>query len=246
MMNPKLNQIIAVVTGKKTRATKLLTEAHHDWGKENLLNGLSRSYKPLDQEGEHIPPEDKKVQVRVKDSLKRLLSEIAEFQDAVATQEWGNTIAKADVIVDGKDILIEVPVSVLLFLEKQLTDLHTFISNLPTLPSDKVWKWDDAQNCFATDVTEQLRMQKVPTTHVLFEPTQHQPGQAQIINIDKAVGTWSTRHFSGALPGLEQSDMLERVEKLQDAVKAARADANSTVVEQKKIGENVLGFIFGK
>lgn len=39
--------------------------------------------------------------------------------------------------------------------------------------------------------------------------------------------------------------MLERVENLQDAVKQAREQANSTEVEQEKVGEALLKYVFG-
>ena len=55
----------------------------------------------------------------------------------LATQDFANCQAKANVVVDGQTILKEVPVTHLLFLEKQLVDLRTFIDGLPTPEAKK-------------------------------------------------------------------------------------------------------------
>lgn len=41
------------------------------------------------------------------------------------------------------------------------------------------------------------------------------------------------------------NDLLERVEKLQQAVKFAREEANAVEVEEMKAGEALLGYLFG-
>ena len=68
----KLNQIIAVEKGVKSRSFQELTEAHHAVQKAALLTGLSRSYQPKDEEGEQLPPESTKVQVRAEEVLRQV------------------------------------------------------------------------------------------------------------------------------------------------------------------------------
>src|SRR5262245_61264621 len=124
---PKLNQIIAIQAAKKSNAKESLTAAYHTLQKPDLLTGISRSYKPKDEGGEMQPPENKLVQVKVKELIARLQRDLIEMFDVVATQDWANCQAKADVSVDGRAIVSGVPVTHLLFLEKQLVDLATFI-----------------------------------------------------------------------------------------------------------------------
>ena len=50
--------------------------------------------------------------------------------------------------------------------------------------------------------------------------------------------------FSGALPAQRVNELLERVEKLQQAVKFAREEANNIEADEQKMGERVLGYIF--
>src|SRR4029079_13612726 len=106
---------------------------------------IARSYKSKDETGETQPPENKLVQVKVKELVQRISRDLAEMFDVVATQDWANCQAHADVEVDGRKILSGVPVTHLLFLEKQLVDLHTFVNKLPTLDPAERWEFNHAQ-----------------------------------------------------------------------------------------------------
>lgn len=112
----KLNQVIALVGGRKTAIHKLLTEIHHGWKAERFM-GINKTYLPKNEEGETYPPENKVVQLRVRDEIDRVRLELADFWNLVATQEASNTMASADVEVDGTALLDNVPVSTLLFME---------------------------------------------------------------------------------------------------------------------------------
>jgi hypothetical protein len=125
----KLNQIIALVSGKKTKMQKLMTTVHHGWHKDRI-SGITRTYAPLEDGGEVFPAESRTVQVRVPDAIDKVSAQIADFMNIIATQEYSNTLAKADVIVDKVTILSDVPISALLFLEKQLIDLYTLATSL--------------------------------------------------------------------------------------------------------------------
>ena len=243
-MKPKLNQIIAVQSSKKALAKEALTEAYQQLQKTDLLTGLSRSYKPKDEMGEVLPPESKLVQVKVQDAIQRSTRAMVEMFDIVATQDWANCEAKADVVVSGRTILAQVPVTYLLFMEKQLVDLHTFVEKLPVLDAAERWTFDASQDCFASEAYQSLRTKKVPKTHIKYEATKEHPAQVEMYMEDVTVGTWTSVKYSGAVPAAKRNAMLDRVRALQDAVKAAREQANSKEVELKKTGDAVLDFIF--
>jgi hypothetical protein len=48
----KLNQIIAIANGEKTKMTNSLTEYYHKCSKIEMFSGFSRSYSPKDEDGE--------------------------------------------------------------------------------------------------------------------------------------------------------------------------------------------------
>lgn len=113
---PRLNQIIAVEKGVKSRSLAELTEAHHQLQKPTLLGGIARTYRPRDEEGETLPPESTRVQVRAEDILRQTAGILTELFDVTATKDWANCEAKADVVIGERVLLRAVPVSYLLFL----------------------------------------------------------------------------------------------------------------------------------
>ncbi|MEV0352080.1 hypothetical protein AB0H88_40480 [Nonomuraea sp. NPDC050680] len=61
---------------------------------------------------------------------------------------------------------------------------------------------------------------------------------------DIVVGYWTKTAFSGALPAKRVNELLARVQKLQDAVKYAREEANATAVDDQEVGDAVFGYLF--
>ncbi|GAA4201207.1 DUF7873 family protein [Actinocatenispora rupis] len=241
----KLNQIIAVEKGVKSRSFAELTASHHALQKQAALSGISRTYQPKDEEGERLPPESTRVQVKADDVIRETVRILTRLFDVTATKDWANCTARADVTVDGRTILSDVPVTYLLFLEKQLVDLHTFVRKLPVLDAAESWTYDASADSFATEPVQTLRTRKVPRNHVKAEATEKHPAQVEVYHEDVTVGYWRTVKFSGALPASRINELVDRVEKLQAAVKFAREDANGTEVEDRKVGERVLGYLFG-
>lgn len=242
---PRLNQIIAIEKSVKSKSHQELTEAHHSLQKSALLSGLSRTYRPKDEEGEQLPPEATKVQVKVDEILRKTADIMTELFDVTATKDWANCKACADVMLDGKVILSKVPVAYLLFLEKHLADIHTFIKKLPTLDASETWVLDASADCYATEPVQTVKTKKIPRNHVKAEATEKHPAQVEVYYEDVIVGYWKTVKFSGALPAKRVNELLERVEKLQQSVKFAREEANNVQIEEQKIGRSVFSYLFG-
>lgn len=241
---PKLNQIIAVEKGVKNSSDKRVSKVERTLARAEPLQGISRTYQPRDDEGETLPPEKKLVQMRVSTGLAQIAEAMGELLDTTATKDWANQKAKADVIVDGRTIIEGAPVSYLLFLEKQLSQLLGIARALPTLPPAEKWEFDPNTDCYATEPIRTTRTKKVPKNHVKAEATEHHPAQVEVFYEDIVIGYWNTIKFSGALPVKEVNAIVNRIEKLQRAVKFAREEANSTEVERVQVGKGVFEFLF--
>jgi hypothetical protein len=239
----KLNQIIAVEKGVKAKAQQELTAAHHDVQKPALLSGIARTYQPKDEEGEQLPPESTRVQLKVEQVLKSTAATLTRLFDVTAAKDWANCGARADITVDGRVLVPAVPVSYLLFLEKQLTDLHTFVRKLPVLDAAESWTPDPSTDAWKTEPVRTIRTKKVPRNHVKAEATEKHPAQVEVYYEDVPVGYWTTVKFSGALPARRVNELLERVEKLQQAVKFAREEANGAEVIDQRVGDAVFGYL---
>lgn len=242
----KLNQTIAVEKGIKNQVARDLTDAHQLLQKSAMLSGIARTYQPIDDDGDQLPPESTLVQVKTEDVINQTGQVLTELFDVTATKDWANGEAQADIVVDGKPLVSGVPVTYLLFLEKQLVNLHTFIQKLPILDASELWRYDESQGVWATEPVQTTRTKKIPRNHELAAATEHHPAQVQVYHEDIVVGYWRTVKYSGALSATRVIAMLERVRKLQEAVKFAREDANGIEVKPKQIGASILGYLFGE
>jgi|SRR5579871_179107 hypothetical protein len=242
----RLNQIIAVEKGVKSQSFQELTEAHQSVQKPALLSGIARTYRPKDEEGEQLPPESTRVQLKAEEVIRQTTASLTRLFDVTATKDWANCKAKANIVVDGKTLLADVPATYLLFLEKQLVDLHTFVKKLPVLDASESWTFDSSADCWATEPVQTLRTKKVPRNHVKAEATEKHPAQVEVYYEDVTIGYWRTVKFSGALPAQRINELLARVERLQEAVKYAREEANNLEVEDIKVGEQVFQYLFGE
>src|SRR6185295_19181249 len=107
-----------------------------------------------------------------------------------------NCFAKADVIVDGTVVLSDVPVTTLLFLERKLVDLHTFIVKLPVLDPAERWSYSPDVGAYASAPSETIRSKKVMRNWVRAEATEKHPAQVDVYNEDVPEGTWTTVKYS--------------------------------------------------
>lgn len=242
---PKLNQILAIEKNVKNKRENEFTALYQSVQKPELLSGFSRSYQPKKDGDEMFPAENKVVQIKADEALRKLRQGYAELFNITGVKDRTNCSAKADVMVDGKLLLADVPATHLLFIEKRLVDLINFISKLPVLPQDEVWKRDDGQGLYRTEPTESLKTKKVEDWKVIVPATVQHPARAEKMVEDVVVGTWKTVKYSGALRADQRDELLQRAEKLQKAVKFAREEANQTATAELASGDAVLGFIFG-
>jgi hypothetical protein len=241
----QLNQVLAVEKGVKATAASELAAAQQALANSARLSGISRTYRPRDEEGEALPAESTRVQVRAKDILTGLRSALSRLFDVTLTKDVTNGTAKADVFVDGQLIAAAVPATTLIFLEKQLAEFAAFVARLPVLDPSETWTYDDTSDAFRTITTETARAKKIPRNHVLAEATEKHPAQVQVYMEDIVAGYWATTKFSGALPQKDVTALAQRVAKLAEAVKVAREQANTAAVADAKIGEAVFSYLLG-
>jgi hypothetical protein len=242
----KLNQIIAIDKDVRAGSEKELTSIYQVLQKPALLAGIARTYTPKNDEGEKLPDESTKVQVRVSDMLKATAKSLTKLYDCEMTKDVGNCTAFADVVVDGNVIFSQAPVVFLLFLEKKLVDLATHIKKLPTLDTSENWTPDPAQDCYRSGEAQTTKTKKSKVKLVKAEATKEHAAQVDVFDEDVIIGTWTTVKYSGALPQAKASGMLERITALQAAVKFAREEANSQEAQAQYVGKKIFDYLFAE
>lgn len=243
----KLNQVIAIEKGVKSRVQSEVTELYKVAQKPELFSGFVKSYTKKDDEGEDFPPEKKKVQFRVDDLLRKAQRSMTELMEVTARKDWTNCVARADVLVDQEVVIPGAPITYLLFLEKQLTDLRTMIGALPLLDEADTWTKDDNAALMRTDAIQTHRTKKVQKPIVLYNATPEHPAQTQLITEDNVVGYWSAIKHSGAMSKPDKEALLTRVETLLKGVKVAREKANMQEEEiAPSVGDAIFGYLLAK
>jgi hypothetical protein len=240
----KLNQIVAVEKGVKTNAQRALTDAYHAIQVDGPMMGLARTYQPRTEEGEKLPDESTKVQYTVADKLDEVRSALVRLIDVTATKDYANADTTADVVVDGETLVTNAPVPFLLFLEKWLTDVRTFVSKLPVLDPAITWEPDEISNLWRSKSVVTTRTRKTPKAHVLYPATERHPAQVESFNVDEVIGDYTTTRFSGAITKGRRDELVARVDTLLRAVKFAREEANAAEVSDETVGKTVLDFLF--
>lgn len=245
-MARKLAQVNAVLTTQKAAAEKAVTELYKRVQKESDFVGRSRVYRPMDDEkGSKLPPENQAVRYKASELLKAVAQTWAGVWDLTATQDEGNTSARADVVVDGMKVLENVPVTTLLYLDKQVNDLQTFVSKIPVPDPAEAWAYDPNAGLLRTPPTETVRTSKEPVVIVKYDATDRHPAQTELVQKDVPVGTWTQTLLSGAMPADVKEAALRKLAKLQAAIKDAREEANSRPAPVAKVAEPLLRFAFG-
>lgn len=241
----KLNQIIAVEKGIKSKVYSTLTELNKLVQKSDLFNGFNKNYEKKDEEGEDLPSEKKKVQYTIAEVLKNTERSLSELITITARKDYTNTEAKADVKIGDNVLVPGAPVSFLLFLEKTLTDVRTLVGNLPVLDESENWNYNDKTGLFNTEVVKTHRTKKVQKPIVLYQATAEHPAQTQLITEDIIAGYWNQIKTSGAIPKTEKAALLERVDTLLKSVKEARETANiQEETKSPEVGEVIFDFLF--
>lgn len=241
--NLKLNQIIAIEKGVKSRVYGDITQMDKLSQKPALFDGFAKDYEPLNEDEQQFPPEKQRVQQRADAMIKEAGKKLEELFNITATKDFANCEAKADVKVDGQVLVEGAPATYLLFLEKQLKDLQTFVGRMPTLDPSYDWAPDVNSNLYKTEALKTAKTKKVTKPLLLAPATEHHPAQTDKITEDVIVGYWKAVKLSGALPQPRKEAILEKIEKLQRAVKMAREEANNTEVNKVEPGSQLLGWL---
>jgi hypothetical protein len=236
--------MLGVEAGVKQRANKRLGGLQRKLNMLPQMNGLTRTYRPiLDDDPEVLPPEQVRVQIHAEQVIKEVAETMVDLFDVVLTREAGNARATADITVGDVVVARDVPVTYLLFLDKQLQDLITILKAIPVLDPAEEWSYDPQSGAYRTPERGTARSKKVPFPFVKAPATDKHAAQVETLYEDRVVGTWTKVQYSGALPADRIFTLVRRAEALQRAVKSARELANATRIEQKKVGQALFDYV---
>lgn len=245
MGSVKLHQLIAVGNDTKRAAETAITAAYQGFQKAANFYGFSRTYAPLKDGDLVYPAESKRMLASTEDLLALIADAFTKQINVQATLDMGNTIAKADIAVNGNVIATNVPVTTLLWMEKKLVGMRAVLNALPVLDETKSWSWDEGQGRYVTEPAQTIKTKKQEWTEVVVPGTDKHPAQTRDRVKDVAEGTWTQLEWSNATTATKKKEASRRLEALIAAVKSAREEANSVAVEDFHFGNTLTGYLFG-
>jgi hypothetical protein len=215
---------------------------------------FSKTYKPYTEGDKDIPETTFKAMVTtVKKKLEYIKGPIANYIDIVLQKEATNQVAKGDILIydDSGNVVAEiakdVPVSALLQYERLLSVIRNDVYNgIPTIDTNVKWTKGDPEGdeIWVQDAAESTRNKNV-IEYDTMDVGEKFAKKVIEKSISRPVGTYTATTKSGALSPSEKSEMLGRIDKLIEAVKLARAKANTTEVVKAKCGIAMMKYING-
>lgn len=246
----KLHELLAVQGNLSGQATKKREELKTTFEKKrHLFEETRKTFTSNDELEKPQIEEQKDIQSTITGEIDWIKPSLAKALDVAYQVDVANTEAKADVVTEDDVILLkDVPATTLLQLEKRVAEWKNLIDSIPTLDPAKGFQVDEARGrgyYRARDVTKP-RTKKVPEVITLAPATHEHPAQVQLIQLDKPIGTILEQEWSSLITPAKKAELLDRVETLMRAVSKARAKANehSIDVANKKIGAELLDFVF--
>lgn len=241
----RLNQVLAVLSGLQRDYKDTLTVADRHMSSQGDMVGHRKRYTPRDEDGEKLPDTVAHVKARARQLVGQVAEKLAAYVDAVSSRDYTNTLARANVEIDGEVIFPDVPVPHLLFLEQLLTDLETWISRANTRDSAEKWRWNEDEKVWETAPIATNKTGVRKRAIVLYDATKEHPAQTQLIEESFVQGVWETVHFSGGMTPAEKEQLLKKIRDLLAAVRRAREAANMMPAENPAIGDKLKRYLFG-
>jgi hypothetical protein len=246
---PKLHEILAVEQDVEKVATNIVDEAKVTFTKKaNLFHGQIKTAEMFDADAPTPATEVLKLEETVPSKLRYVGKAVARWLDVVLQKESTNQRAVADLVVDGEVLATAVPATFLLGLENKVKRLRDMYQHIPTLQPGVRWEPapDQGDDVFsAADEIERFITQKQTKSTVLYEATKEHPAQIDKWTEDVKVGRYLISATSGMITPARKAEILERLDKLGQAAKAARMRANATEVEKASIGQTLVRYVNG-
>jgi hypothetical protein len=245
----KLHEVLAVEGDLAGVAKKVVDEATVTFSKraDHFLESATK-LEYFSAEDAHLNNTESKAMVTtVFDKLKYIVDPVSKFYDAYYVKGATNQIAQSDVTLNGKVLFSNVPVSVLLGMETKLKELRKMYESIPTLAPGVFWEKDPTKNpgIYRNREDETRLVTKKNIRPIVMAPaTDKHPAQIEKVSEDMPVATKKVSNWSGMLSPSDKSKLLQRIDDLIRAVKAARQKGNSTdAVDASGFGKGIFDFI---
>ena len=198
--------------------------------KRHLFEEKRKTFLASEEGAAPVVEEQSDIQSTIVGELQWIAGIWAKAIDVSFQVAEGNTLARADVILDNGTVLLSnVPATALLELEKRAGEMQDLLTAIPTLDPAKGFRADEARGAGiykARDVSK-ARTKKIEDFVVVVPATPEHPAQVAKVNKDVVTGSIAEQEWSALITPADKARLLDRAEELRRAVKAALHRANA-------------------
>jgi hypothetical protein len=171
----KLHEVLGSQNQVFTQAAKVRADLLTTFEKKRHLFGEAIvTFKPDGEGAQAVTESQSMLQSTVAKELNWLAETLAKAYDSEATIDQANTLAKADIVLDGGTVLVkDVPATQLLQLDKRLGELLQLLSSVPTLDPAKGFQPDTSRGngVYQARLVRKRRTKKEQVPLTLIAPT---------------------------------------------------------------------------
>ena len=250
-MARKLFELLVIEGQLKTQATHTRTDLRATFqSKRHLFEEKRKTFTPSEEGAAPVVEEQSDIQSTVVAELHWLAGIWTKAIDTSYAVAEGNTKARADVVLDnGTTVLSQVPATALLELDKRAAEIQEVLLAVPTLDPAKGFRPDPdkAAHVYRARDVVKSRTKKVEEFIVIVPATPEHPAQVGKANKDVVTGAILEQEWSALVTPAEKSRMIERVEELRRAFKAALHRANAVELESVTVscGKQIFDYVLG-
>lgn len=262
---PKMHELLAVFDDQKGQATKTRSDLISTFStKSHLFRKKVVIFRPAQEGVAPVTEAQSDIQSTLSKELDWVSNFLAKSIDCGYQIDLGNTLAKADLIVEDQGLvhstepgkvektaalyIKDVPATFLLQLEKHLLAVKELAVAIPTLDPAQGFALDEKSGKGIWKAREVIkeRTKKTKKVLVLAPPTDKHPAQVQPYDEDVPVGTVMEQEWSALTTPAIKSAVLANIDTLLQSVKKARSRANAIDLDPAgaKIGRQLLDYIF--
>ncbi len=245
---PKMHELLAVESDAISVADKLLEEAGVTFTKRvDHFKGQTKATTFLSDERQGENTSTSKELVSTVDAkLGHMAKGLVRLYDVLVQRDSTNQLAKADLVVNGKVLVKDLPgIFLLLSMEQRLKQLRGVLEAVPTLAPEVAWTpdTDKGAGVYRSPYVPSFKTEKTYQVLTLYPATDKHPAQVKEYTADVSVARIETVDFSGMWSVAKKAEVLDRLDSLLYGVKQARMRANLQEVVNVNVGQTLLDFV---
>lgn len=246
----QLHEILAVEKTRSNAAKEAIADSRRKFSAHSqFFAGRSRTLTMFSDGPENVALQAAESSIQmpttsVVDTMAYTMDLWAKAQDVRATKDLTNTVAKADVMMNGAVFLSDVPADTLMGLIAQAKEIKETLALAPTMDPTKQWLRNDA-GFYMSPVVTSVKNKKEEYGLELSPATERHPAQVKACTREVPVGKFEDQVYSTLWTTNQKATALAWMDDFMAELQAALQRANQVEIIPSKVGATVAAALLG-